>query len=38
MARRADKLREELAALDHEIGTAPPSGRQEPRASHRKSC
>ncbi|MEC8171926.1 MAG: hypothetical protein VX090_00960, partial [Pseudomonadota bacterium] len=32
MARRADKLREELAALDQEIGTAPPSGRQMHKA------
>ena len=32
MARRADKLREELAALDQEVGTAPPSGRQMHKA------
>jgi hypothetical protein len=32
MARRAGKLREELAALDQEIGTAPPSGRQMHKA------
>ena len=32
MARRAGKLREELAALDQEIGTAPPSGHQMHKA------
>ena len=32
MAQRADKLREELAVLDQEIGTAPSSGRQMHKA------